>query len=309
MAIKYGDLLCELRIKNKLTQKELGDYMHYSRQHISRIEANEVPVTHQASRQFSTILNFDFVKLSRHIYDFECYRDYEAYCVITRAIEKEDLPELENLVVNYDIDNTFNYGILVELKYYVYAFIYQRKDYKLCQNYCLDVLNINDYNLDSLVFTKLTSDMYSAVATILAITFAIDGDFLSASIIFSKLYNHCKNNLFNENTKHIEQDFLIKKIFLAAINNFAQVNFDLKNYDQALLLCNEAIEQSNEFNILYTLFKIYKLKMEIHYFLGEIDIAKKYYTFVEVFCETCNELNYFENTKKLVAEKYPKILE
>ncbi len=309
MAIKYGDLLKELRLRNNLTQQDLANITNYTKQHISRIENNEVVATRIASKQFTMLLDFDFVRLSKHIYDFDSYRDYEAYFKLTLAIEKGSFSELQSILEYYKIDESVKSLDLLYLSYYAKALSLLDSSPEHCIEHCFKVLKLNIDDVANITIDKTADEFELALILALGHAYYALNKNQEAYTLSELLYNHCKTFFYNAENKYIDLNFNTMKICIHAAFNFGHMNFVFKNYAKSLELTNEGIEKSKDFNILYTLHFLYKQKTLNHYFLEEFEEAKKYYRFVEMFCEVNDKAEYFTKFENLVTNNYPKILE
>ncbi len=302
MIIKYGDLIRELRLENNWTIQELAERTNYSKQHISRIEKNQVVATFESSVQFTELFGFDFTVFDNNTTVFESYKDYIAYYKLADAIEKDDKPRIASTMEKYKVRETFTYGKLISLKNYAEVVVLMQKSSEKAIEFCLELLDIDEEDLKELKFSNIFVEYEVGLYLTMAVSYYNAKKLKQSMYITNALYDYI--NTIPTAFLH----YISKKFYILIINNLSNINYEMGNYDTALKYCEEAIAKARKFNILIPLSFIYKLKMEVHYHLEQFDLAKKCYNYTQCFCETIDRVDYFEDIKKIVEEKYPEIL-
>ncbi len=311
MGINFGDVIKAIRTKKGLSQLELSERMGLSTVHLSRIENNKTGVSDETLADLSDELHFNFLKLNSHTNRFKTYFDYVAYFELDKALITFDAEEIEDTLAEFDIINNFNYDEPEILKFYSLAIIYSDSDISKSMEYALKGLHINSFSIPAIESILQNIRLDDSVIAILSVISKnlYNLNKINEAFQFSELiYEHFKNALFREDGYFLEQSFFMKRQYIVAINNYAHMNFEFKNYNKSIELCNIAIKYCNIFNILNMLLFLYKLKMENHYLIGEIKEAKECFVLTKSYCKTCNKMPYYDNLATTVANYYPKIL-
>lgn len=100
----FGKVLKELRIKNKLTQKELAKALYLSNSSISHYENNRCMPSRETIESFAQYFNvsMDYLIGSTHISDLEellqqeYYRDVSVYSLLVKC---QKIPEQDRLTL------------------------------------------------------------------------------------------------------------------------------------------------------------------------------------------------------------------
>lgn len=114
--------------------------------------------------------------------------------------------------------------------------------------------------------------------------------------------------MFNDES-YIEQSFFIKKLYILTVNNLSHVYFLKKELNTSLDLCDEAIDIATTYSISKNLNRIFKLKMELLYQLGNIESAVVCYNDAKNLSRILNDVEYIKILEDLVKSQYHSILD
>lgn len=311
MGINFGDVIKAIRTKSGFNQLELSERIGLSTVHLSRMENNKTGVSDESLKDLSDELHFNFLKLNSHTNRFRTYFDYIAYFELDKALITFDVNVIEDTLQQFSIIDNFDYDEPEILKFYSLAIVYSDSDISKSMEYALKGLNIKKFSIPAIQKILLNIRVEDSVIAILSVISKnlYNLDKKEDAFKFSKLiYDHFREFLFREDGYFLEQSFFMKRQYIVAINNYAHMNFELKNYKKSIELCDVAIKYCNMFNILNMLLFLYKLKMENHYLVGEIEEAKECFMLTRSYSKTCNKMAYYDNLVSTVETDYPELL-
>ncbi len=300
-------LLLQLRNLRGITQQELADLVGYSRRQIARIEAGEIVMSKEAANTLSKFYKIDIDHYMNLNNSFESISSYDEFVNLNNLIAKRDIDGIKETVLRLDNHPEFQKGEKLQLILYCKAILLSvvEKDYVSSNKLIFKALN--EFNYNNYV-TALRNEILNE--TSYPLLFAIGYNYTELELhalakeVNFELYNHFENNVLN-NTIPVKSDmFAMKKYYITAINNLANMHFLANDYDEALILVNKGIQKSAEFNISAILYALTQLKFEIYYMLNDIENAKKHFDVFEAICETTGFIDYFNKNIEKIYNKY-----
>ncbi len=310
MEYQLGDIIKEKRIELGYTQQQLADLSGYTRTLISKIEQSKRNPSEELLLDLSYLLSFDFISLYKNQDKFKSLKHYILYNQLSQAIEQRNIQKVSDLLDNKIIKDEFNYGDTYILREYCNSLIYlevdknPKKAYKLC----LKVLNIKEDSLDNHIIKLNQPHYYYSFYLSFERILADQGKLNCEVYLIKNIIKFLERNYFNTIIPLASVDYYFKKLYIICLNNLADVNLRLKNYDTALLICDTAIEKSKELNVLNILYDILILKIELLYLLGKKDMSIVSYTQLSSFCELTNHKDFLTRETTRIKEQYPDFL-
>ncbi len=312
MGINFGDIIKNSRIKLGLSQCDLSEVLDFSDRQMSRVENNKSGLSLGRLEILSDELKYNFVKLNTQTARFKTYFDYVAFCELDKVLITLDANEIQRVLDKFDILEIFDYGEQEILKYYALSVIHSDSNIDISMKFALKGLGLKEFSIERVKFIlndSLIEDSTIAILSVISKNIFNSQEYDKAFTLSKIIFDYFNNILFSKDRYFLEQSFFIKRQFIVAINNYAHMNFEFKNYTFSLELCDIAISKCIEYNILNYLFYIYKLKMENHYLLNDLQSAVECYFQVYSYCLTFNKQDYYHDLVKTLKNQYPEILE
>ncbi len=312
MLDNIGETIKYLRTRNSLTQSQLGEKVKYSREQIARIESGHSKPSPNLLLELSKIFNFNLVSLLQIYNDFTSIEAYEGYRHLRIAIDNKDLKKIEYFSKELCTLEDFSKGEPLQLIMYCNALIlaYSKHDYEGSINACLTALEViykENYS-DLLISEHLTDTSYSILFLLCNNYHAIGSIDFYKELAEAILFNF-QNIIFTEKLSIYDHSYNTQRRYLIAINNMAQVFFELSDYQESLTLIDKGIELSNEFDILTQLPYFVFLKVECMYKLEKISNAQEQYIIFKSLCVITKNSRYIkEYAENMIKDNYPLLM-
>ncbi len=310
--IEIHKLIKKLRKSRGLTQIALAEQLGYSNRQIMRIESGEADISKEAIELLSKAFNVDihqYLSISDKFKTFECY---EEYIQLRKEVENADLDNIKASYNRLKDNPNFKDGEKLQLILYCNSLIlsFCDNEYIKSNEICLKALDVFGYrDYMSFLETNILTEMSYPVLFQMSYNYLNIGEFDRSYRLSTQLYKHFKNLVF-ENSLPLKNDmYHMKKYYIAATNNLAHLYYELKNYEKALELTNEAVNLSNQFGVNIFTHYVMHTKFQIYYAMGDIENAKKFYNIFEYSCEIHGKNAYYNGVLEHIKSKYHLIFE
>lgn len=302
-----SDLIKLLRKDTMLSQFQMAELLKIPYSTYSMIESGHRKPNHDILISLSNVLQFDFITFSEKQNSYASLEHYLLATTLINYINSSDIDNIYATIKTNPIINEFIYGEPLIIKVYceVLILIKIEKNIDLAYISCVDFLNISNIN-DFEPIINMPYQYYSIITTFGYCLHEKEmfDDFI---ILYKNLIDFLENLYFNSDIPFMYTPSYYKKYYIVCLNNIADTYFTLNEYDDALQICNKAIEKSNIFNKLNILPTLLKLKVEILYKLNNYTDAKLTYIQYKAFCEITNNLNYLETSTIKFRTLYPNL--
>lgn len=258
----------------------------------------------------SKILKFNFIQYVNNSHKFKNIEHYTLSYKLVDAINDFDYTKIESILKNEIIINEFNYGSPKIIKDYSMSLVqcYIYNNYSESEKIVLDILNIE--NRDDIANFELSfhaEERYYSCIAHLSTLLCIQNEHSLSSDLLHNTINFIEKYYTDENLPSHSIDTYFKKLYTAILNNYADILFHQKKYDESYKFCCRAYNTVIKYNVLYALEYILKLKIEILCKLNRYDEAQIIYEDFKFICKLKNKIDYFNNTQKMLIENYPLI--
>ncbi len=310
MDYQLGDIIKEKRIEHGYTQQELADKIGYTRALLSKVEQSKRNPSYELLLELSYLLTFDFVTMYKNIGDYKSFKHYKLFHELLQAVEQRNINKISELLKNKTIKDEFTYGDTYIMREYCKSLVYLEidKDVNKTHALCLNVLNIDESSIkDHRIKLNQPYNYYSLYMSYERVLL-FKNDISTEYSLLEILVKFLEKNYFNSIIPLTSIDFFYKKFYITVLNNLADVNFRLKNYEQSISICDKAIEKSKELNVLNMLYDIIMLKSENLFMIGEVEKARLFYSQLVDFCLLTNNNIFLERETKRLKQEYPTFL-
>lgn len=311
MTNKLGQKIADMRHKYNLTQQEFADKIHYSRQHISKVEKGHTTPSRQFINDISRFFNYDFSKLLDIYGEFSSKLNYDEYMQLKSYTSSLDLPAIAEYVDKLRNYSDFQSGEPLQMIIFSDSLLltYVEKDFNGSIKLCTRGLEVfyKDCMEEKLHSEHLTETSYSLLI-LLATNHEFSGNLKLSMELSVKTHKNIKEHIFNNSLSVDKHSPFMKKAFIITLNNTANGHFNFHNYNKSLELVNEGIEKSNQYNILVTIPYLLHLKFENLYMLEKYKEAKEAYNDFISICKVTERYDLIINSEKTVKIKYVKIV-
>ncbi len=301
-----GNIISILRTSNNLSQEQLANLTNVSRAVIAKIETGNRTPTEEQLIILSNKLNFDLISFTNKIHNYKTLEHYLLAYELIKLINKNNIISIADIIDENPIFFELNYGEPMILKIYCETIvqIQIKKNIDFAYSSCINFFKIKD--LDFSVFTPKINMPNQYYSMILNFGFCLNqkGDCSNAILLYNSTIAFFENLYFNDNLPLVNVDNFYRKYYIILLNNLADTYFISDDYVNALAICIKAIEKSKQLNILNVLPMLVKLKVELHYNLGELDISQEAYVDFKSICRLTNNMPYFENSTETFKSKY-----
>ncbi len=305
--IFIGKLVQDKRKEKGITQAWLSNYFNYSETFFSKIENGQVPIPASIINELSRLLECDLNHIYMYSYIFSSYEEYCLYFDLKKTLlNSEAIDLLPKILENYDIsEKILNSSTKSELYFmlvYVKALLLLDKNKKEVINFCSEHLEINLLNITDVTPTY---DREIAIYTVLISALFDTGEQHLAFKISTYLYNYLSTRL-ESNYSHAEQNIELHNSFLNVINNHAHILFSLKQYNESLYFCDEAIRKSINYHLINKARGPYLIKLGNHYFLNQYEEALYCLEQLEFISNHSNNAD-FSELLEIIKVRYPNL--
>lgn len=177
---------------------------------------------------------------------------------------------------------------------------------QLSNNLCMEILDINSLNeISNFKPTLYNEERYYSTILLLGFNLKILNKHLLNKNLLQNTLITLENSIYSDELSIGLTSYYFKKYYINLLNNYADALYSLKEYETALDICNKAIDFAVKYNILYMLNFLLKLKTEILFQLGDLDLANTTFLNFKSICDITQNSNYFEkaivdfNNKKI----------
>ncbi len=307
MEYQLGDVIKEKRIEHGYTQQQLADLSGYTRTLISKIEQSNRKPSEELLLELSYLLSFDFVSLHKNLAKYKSFNHYTLYHELSQAVEERNISKITNLLNNKIIKEEFTYGDTYVLREYCKSIVYLEvnNDIKKAHKKCLKILNIDDDSICTHRIKLNQPNYYYASYLILEYTLVQQGNLETERTLIENILQFLEKNYFNSVLPLSAIDYFLKKFYVVNLNNLADINFNLENYEAALFYCQKGIEKCTEFSILHLLYQMMMLKSEVLYMSGKKEEATLYYNQLSSFCQLTDSAGFLDLRAERLKQSYP----
>lgn len=302
-----GQFVAYLRKQQNLSQVQLANKLGYDRNFISKIECGKSKIPKNILYPLSIYLKFDFVGFSKYIHNYTSLEHFILATDLVASIENRNIHQMEKLLLDPIIINEFNYGNPLILKLYCSAVIETNINNNTYNsiNICLSILNMNTIH-DIVDFSPALykeNRYYSSILLLGYNLFSTNEHKLHKTLIYNTI-KEFELNIFNDSISAEISEYFTKKFYINILNNYADILFYFKEYENALAIVKKAIAFASSYKILFLLDFLLKLKVDILCSLGYFSEAKVAYTQFDSICELLENNDYFIKSKLEFKNKY-----
>ncbi len=300
-------LLVQLRNLRGITQQELANSVGYSRRQIARIEAGEIEISRDAANTLSKFYKIDINHYINLKSSFNTLSSYDEFINLRNLIDKRDLKGIKENSLRLSNNPEFQTGEKLQLILYCKALILSITKKKYIDSNKLAFQGLSEFNYNNYISAlrnEILNETSYQLLFVIGYNYTSLKEFKLAKEINFELYYHFENNIFNNAIPLKSDMYEMKKYYITAINNMANMYFLSSEYNESLALVDKGIEKSVEYNISAILYVLIQLKFEIYYMMDDMENAIKYYNSFESICEITGFIGYFNNIHDELREKY-----
>lgn len=305
-----GKTVLKLRKEKGYTQQELAEMLFCSRELIVKIESGERSISEDSIVNLSVILEFNFVHYKKTSHKYKKLEHYNIVHVLIDVLREGNYKQLENIIENNTIINELNYGYPYIIKEYCNALILVNiyNNYSRAEKKLLKILNLNTVNsFESFEPCYTDNERYFSCILLLSLILCNKKEENSASQLISNTVVFLERNYFNSVLSRSAVDQYYKHVYIALLNNQADILYNQKKYHEALLLCKKIQDFMISCDSYYSLEFVLKLKIQISYKIGLMDLTQSTYDEFLILCRIKNKEEFFYSTNKIFKEEFPLI--
>lgn len=300
-------LIKRLRTEKKLTQFQISNLLKIPSSTYAMIESGHRSISNDILTQLSIVLDFDLVTFSQKIHN---YNSLEHYLLATELIQLSSLNKVDEISYIFKtspIINEFTYGEPHIIKTYceILVLVGIENNIDLVYTTCIDFLKIK--KLEDFQPKMNMPNKYYSIILNLEYCLYLQKMYDETITINKAQIDFLENLYFKSDFPFMNVPSFHKKYYIICLNNLAEVLFTLKDFDNALQICNKGIAKSNSYNVLSILPMLLKLKVEILCTLENYSEAKSTYIQYKVLCEITDKLDYLEASTIKFRTMYPNL--
>ncbi len=304
-----GNIISILRTNINLSQEQLANLTNVSRSVIAKIETGNRTPTVEQLILLSNKLNFDLISFTNKIHNYKTLEHYLLAYELMKLINKNNISSIADIINENPIFFELDYGEPKILKIYCETIVQIQiiKDIESAYSSCVNFFSIKDFNLNNFTPKINMPNQYYSMILNFGYCLNMKRDYLKGVQLCNSTINFFENLYFNDNLPLVNVDNFYRKYYIILLNNLADTYFILDDYVNALNICKKAIDKSKQLNILNVLPMLAKLKVELHYNLGEIDISQEAYIDFKSICRLTDNIAYYKKSTDTFKTKYPKL--
>ncbi len=308
--INIGKLIYEIRTQRNMTQEELANALFCNRTYISHLENNKRNLKKEFIHPLSKALKFNFTQFLHTSHKFKKLDHYLETNKILTLVDEMKYHEVKEILSNKIIKKEFDYGYPLFVKKYSTALTKAMLENNLlaAEKLLYDMLNID--SRDSVKeFTPIfyEEERYFSGIVLLSYVLYKLGRTDSSRTLLLNTVNFLETHFFSEKTIKDSVSIYLRKLYITLLNNYANVLFDLKELDTALLTCDKALTMFHEYEVNFSIELVLKLKMQILYEQKKYSCSQKIYNDFVAICRLKNNEKYFKSTNEEIGKEYKKI--
>lgn len=309
----FGELLVNLRTKNRLTKKDLANFIGYTSKQLYRIEKNECIPSMDLLIQLSEFYKVDLLQYYKILVNNVNLDSFIQFSKLRNAIEKADYSLVKMLYREYENLPYFSTGENLKLIYYAKALCCLiDKKYTESLEYCIQGLQYN--NLNELYINLSLEEIYSNTTYNLISCVGYNFHFLGKTekyeSIMLTLYKNINNHFFSDSyIEYLNSKFIVR-FYSTILNNLSDLNIQKQEYSIALDFIKKAIKYTTEIGTgLGILDSFYFTKFQCHYYLQQFKDALISLDYCLMLSMIFNKKNDAHRRTTSLKLNYPNIIE
>ena len=309
----FGELLVNLRIRNKVTKKSLATFIGYTPKQLHRIEKNECIPSMDLIIQLSKFYKVDLLQYYKILINDICLDSFIQFSKLRNAIEKADYSLVEMLYREYEKLPDFSIGENLMLICYAKALCCLiNKEYNESLEYCIQGLQYN--NLEELFINlsleKIHSNTTYNLISCVGYNFYFLGETGKYETIMLTLYKNINKYFFSDSYIECLNSKFIVRFYSTILNNLSDLNIQKQEYSIALDFIEKAIKYSTEIGNALGLSDIfYFTKFQCHYYLEQFKEASMSLDYCLMLSIIFNKENDAHRRVTSLKLTYPNIIE
>lgn len=116
-------MLFELKNQRNLTQQDVADHLHCTREYISHLENNKRSLADVHVMPLSKLLNFNFSLYIKNSHRFKCISHYILITELMDLVTNADYNKIEIILLNNPLIEEFNYSSTYMVRVYLQSMI------------------------------------------------------------------------------------------------------------------------------------------------------------------------------------------
>lgn len=309
----FGELLVNLRIRNKVTKTDLATFIGYTPKQLYRIEKNECIPSMDLIIQLSEFYKVDLLQYYKILINDICLDSFIQFSKLRNAIEKADYSLVEMLYREYEKLPYFSTGENLRLIYYAKALCcFINKEYNESLEYCIQGLQYNNPEelYINLSLEKIHSNTTYNLISCVGYNFYFLGETEKYETIMLTLYKNINKYFFSDSYIECLNSKFIVRFYSTILNNISDLNIQKQEYSIALDFIEKAIKYSTEIgNGLGILDIFYFTKFQCHYYLEQFKEASMSLDYCLMLSIIFNKENDAHRRVTSLKLTYPNIIE
>ncbi len=310
MSVVLGQTISRLRKERGYTQQELAEKLFCSRELVAKIEAGTRSLSEECIIKLSIILDFNFAYYKSHSHN---YRNLEHYNIVHKLIDLQrvgDYQEIESILQNNDAIDELNYGYPFIIREYCRSLVLVNinNDYSSARIILLNALKIP--NSKDIIYFEPSYDgegRYFSCILLLSLVLCVEKKLSLSLVLIKNTITFLQENYFDDIFSQSEVPQYYKHVYIALLNNQADILYNQKKYNDALLVCDKINKIMNESDSYYSLEYVLKLKVQILYKQKLITLSQGAYDEFKIICRLKNSVEYFYSTNDYFIKEFPLI--
>lgn len=242
---KKHSFIQALRTEHNFTQEEIAELTGYSVSTISRIERGTYTIPDDLLHKLSKIYHIDLMDIQKNSSNFTSINQYLLYYKLISSINSEDLDTMEQLLQHPEISILIQSQEHKYLIYYCKALVESTKYNQLAKalQHCYDVLEIDETNILYSIPNKKENHGYYSVLLIMTVSLKKMNYLELVKEFYTQLLIHLDTYIFYKFLPTEAIDLFFLKYYIFILNNFAHVQFLMKNYNESIVNPNSKKSQ------------------------------------------------------------------
>lgn len=310
MKKNLGVNISTLRKKKGLTQQDLADVLYCSKELIAKIEAGERSVSMEQLMPLSTFLDFNFVQYLKNFHKFKTIEHFELVHIMIDLLTASNYEELEDILDHDPKVQELDYGSPKIICSYCRALTLTNihNNYEGAQKLLLEAIGLkdaSDINMFSPSFNN--EERYYSCIALLSVVLCMTGKLEESMMLIDNTLSFLEKHFFNDVMRISAIDQYFKHVYIALLNNKADILYKQNKYDDSILICEKLFETMNSFDSYYIIELVMKLKIQILYRQKLITLAQETYDEFIVICKLKNRADYLHSTNLIFNDDFPLI--
>ncbi len=303
----FGEILKSILKEKNMSIYKLSQITTISKSHLYKIMRDEFEPSYYILLEISRALKIDIIEYYKISKDFETLEHYEKFIFFRELIEHNaPIEEVEDGIRETNLINVKD-GMYKQLIHYLKALVMSKKykRYRKSLEYCYLAIGLSSsiFNIEKLE-KYISSEVSFNVLSLIQYNYFMLSEIEKSKRLSIRLIEVIENLYFNKNVPKVTISSMVFRTYIAMLNNYSDLIFNDKRYENVVENCEKAIEILQKNNSLYAMAYLLDMLLQANYMLGNYQKANEYYVKVKALCLVNEDVEHIKRIESRINNNY-----